>query len=281
MGINLFNGGALTSKNIKIFESRAKRADSHAWKNERRSWMKMTSNSSSPMTLNGSSTTWNQAGMYKEDSGGRITAAPTIESIDVKTTGTAGSMRRCTVKFKVHSYEQLKQAQKAFFIPGMSAVVTWGWNMKNDGSPINPDAGVGSKTSLRTITQGIAKWVGKNDGNTDGLGGLISDFNWSKASGGGADSKGFDCSIQLESPSKTYMQGPIQIPSCKGCGCPAQGEDGGAKASGGWVKQAIKDQAESEMSVEGAEGAVWKSSSGAIMGFSIKFDQEYQAEPEA
>jgi hypothetical protein len=35
------------------------------------------------------------------------------------------------------------------------------------------------------------------------------------------------------------------------------------------------------MSVDGAEGSVWKSSSGAIMGFSIKFDQEYQAEPEA
>tara|TARA_R100000908_G_scaffold3394_1_gene1777 strand:- start:4849 stop:5694 length:846 start_codon:yes stop_codon:yes gene_type:complete len=281
MAINLFNGSILSKKVREIFGQRSKNSGAHPWMQEKRAWMRLHSNSSKGMTISGESSTWNQAGMYKEDSTGRITAAPTIESISIKTTGTAGSMRKADVKFKVYSYDQLKQVQTAFFIPGMSAVITWGWNMKSDGSPINPSAGVDNESSLRGITKKIKKWVERNDGNCDGMGGLISDFGWSKATGGGADSSGFDCSITLESPAKTYMTGPVNIPTCKACGCPAQGEDGGAKAAGGWVKQALKDQAESEMSVEGGEGSQWTAPNGAVMGFSIKFDQEYQEEPEA
>mgnify|MGYP000108928530 CR=1 FL=1 len=286
MAKNWFNGGPIDTNTKRYLRERADAKQGHAWKHEKRTFMKLISNARSSgkaigADINNESSKWNLAGMYRtgtfmEEEGGSIAAAPAIQGITVSTTGTAGSMRRAEIKFKVYSYAQLKSAQKAFFIPGMSAVVLWGWNIKQDGTPVNPAVDVWKNgKSLLGITKAIHSWTKSNDGCTDGMGGLISDFKWSKSQGAGADSKGFDCSITLESPSKTYMAGTCQAPSNLECGCPGASEDAGAKARGGWVKQALKDQAESEMSQKSMIGKAWKVG-GEILGVSIKFDQDFQ-----
>jgi hypothetical protein len=287
---NPFNGAGLDSENKKYLKQRADAKQGHAWKHEKRTFMQLYSNAREGgkvigADINNKSSRWNLSSMYKtgtfiEEEGGQIAAAPAIQSITITTTGTAGSMRKAEVKFKVYSYIQLKAAQKAFFVPGMSAVVLWGWNIKQDGTPVNPNIDIWKNgKSLLGVTRAIHSWQKANDGCVDGLGGLISDFGWSKTQGAGADSKGFDCNITLESPSKTYMAGTCQAPSNLACGCPNSSEDSSKKARGGWVKQCLKDQAESEMGQKSMVGKVWKVG-GKMLGVSVKFDQDYQSDPE-
>ena len=103
-------------------------------------WMKLISNSSAGLgEISGESNSWTPENMYREVDG-IIAAAPSLESLEITTTGTAGSMRRAKVKFKVYNTQQLRQAQQAFFIPGMSAVILWGWNMQSSGKSVSSSA---------------------------------------------------------------------------------------------------------------------------------------------
>ena len=273
---NPFNGSALPKWLQNIFITRGKQGGWTKWKSEKRSWMKLISNSSNGMgKIHGEVNSWTPENMYRADlnQGGIIAAAPSLESCEISTTGTAGSMRRAKVKFKVYSTSQLREAQQAFFIPGMSVIILWGWNMKSDGSTVDSSPKV-TGTSLHTIQNKIKKWREKNKGSVDGMVGLISEFDWSKTTGGGADGKGYDCSITLESPAKTFVSGEVKLPSPKKCGCQSGGETN-STPKGGWVKQALKNQAEGFMRSLGP-GEVWTDSNGNKLGTSVKYDQEYQ-----
>jgi hypothetical protein len=285
---NWFNGSILDSQTSGWLEERRKSSQASIWKQEKRSWITLQSGAREDgntigADINAKSTKWNLKGIYKagtftEDNTGTISAAPSVTGVTSTTTGTAGSMRKAEVKFKVYSYAQLKKAQKAFFVPGMSAAVLWGWNIKQDGTPVNPNIVVYEKKSIADITMKIHRWRKKNDGCTDGMCGVISDFKWSKTQGAGADSKGFDCSITIDSVSKSYVSGPVTVPTEMQCGCPPSSEDNESKARGGWIRQALKTQAESEMSQEEMIGKVWKNDKGVIMGVSANFDQDYNKE---
>tara|TARA_R100000322_G_scaffold133449_1_gene89472 strand:- start:2229 stop:3062 length:834 start_codon:yes stop_codon:yes gene_type:complete len=269
---NPFNGIALPDWLKDVFITRGKQGGWTKWKAEKRSWMKLISNSSAGLgEISGESNSWTPENMYREVDG-IIAAAPSLESLEITTTGTAGSMRRAKVKFKVYNTQQLRQAQQAFFIPGMSAVILWGWNMQSSGKSVSSSPDV-SGTSLHTIQAKIKKWVVKSNGSCDGLVGLISEFDWSKSAGGGADGKGYDCTITMESPAKTFVAGEIKLPTPKSCGCQSGGESN-SSPKGGWVKQALKNQAEAFMRSKGP-GKVWKDSDGNKVGTSIKYDQEY------
>tara|TARA_R110000744_G_scaffold150098_2_gene263246 strand:- start:783 stop:1622 length:840 start_codon:yes stop_codon:yes gene_type:complete len=276
MADNPFNGMALPKWIQSVFITRGKQGGWTAWKAEKRSWMKLVSNSSQGLgTIDGFKSGWTVENMYREGDGGVIAAAPSIQSCDISTTGTAGSMRRAKVTFKVYSTKQLKDAQKSFFIPGMSVSILWGWNMESSGKSVSSSPKVSGR-SLHTIQTAINKWSKKEKGSCDGLVGLVSEFDWSKSAGGGADGKGYDCSITLESPAKTFMSGEVKIATPKNCGCQSGGDTNSAP-KGGWVKQALKNQAEAYMRAKGP-GATWSDSSGNKMGTSVKYDQEYDSD---
>ena len=82
----------------------------------------------------------------------------------------------------------------------------------------------------------------------------------------------------LESPAKGFLEQPSDPPSAKKCGCAEGSEDEGEsrETGGGWVKQALKDQAESEMG-NMDPGTLWKSGR-VVMGTSVSFDSDYQGD---
>jgi len=276
-----FKGTVLDSKVLSYLNTRKNSKQSSTWRHEKRPWMRLISGArvggKEVMTIDNHSGFWNRSGMYEEASG-RITARPTIEKISISTTGTAGTMRKAEIEFKVYSYTQLKQAQLAFFIPGISVVALWGWTLKQDGGAVNTKCNVSGQKSMTGVYKKLTEWVSSNDGCSDGLCGLVSDFEWTKATQGGADTKGFDCKITLESPAKGFLEQPADPPSAKHCGCAEGSEDEGdsRETGGGWVKQALKDQAESEMG-NMDPGTLWKSGN-IVMGTSVTYDSDYQGD---
>ena len=285
-----FKGTKLEGSTLGYLKTRKNAKLSSKWRHEKRPWMKLLTNArvagKAPLAINNPHKTWNVKGMYHEESSGRISARPTVESIVISTTGTAGSMRKAEVKFKVYSYKQLRAAQLAFFIPGMSAIAAWGWTITQSGGAVSTNTKkIETAKSITDAYKEIISWTKKNKGCADAIVGQISDFNWTKSPGKGSDSKAFDCSITIESPTKAYLEQPCD-PACgKNCGCPEGSEDEGIsrEVAGGWVKQCLKDQAESEMGANGMEGELWKNGAGVLLGTSVSFDSDYQgdAEPSA
>ena len=113
-----FKGTKLEGSTLGYLKTRKNAKLSSKWRHEKRPWMKLLTNArvagKAPLAINNPHKTWNVKGMYHEESSGRISARPTVESIVISTTGTAGSMRKAEVKFKVYSYKQLRAAP----IPG-------------------------------------------------------------------------------------------------------------------------------------------------------------------
>tara|TARA_R110001592_G_scaffold146929_1_gene371188 strand:+ start:1477 stop:2334 length:858 start_codon:yes stop_codon:yes gene_type:complete len=279
-----FKGTLLKTKVLGYLNQRRDAKQSHKWRHEKRTWMRLMTNAQVKgkmgLTIDNNTSFWSRKGMYEETSG-KISAVPAIQKISISTTGTAGTMRKAEISFKVYSYNQLKAAQLAYFIPGISVIAMWGWTIKQDGGPVNTKIkSLQESSSLTEVYQKFESWVAQNDGCVDGICGLVSDFNWSKSLSGGADSQGFDCSITVESPSKGFLEQPADPPSGKLCGCPEGSEDEGddKETAGGWVKQALKDQAESELSQDDMLGKLWKSSSGVVMGTAIEFDADYKGD---
>ena len=279
---NWFKGTLLETTVLGYFDKRRQAGQAAKWRHEKRPWMRLFSNArvdgKKQLEIDNNANTWWRGGMYEEDSG-RISAMPTLEKIEISTTGTAGTMRKAEITFKVYSYNQLKAAQLAFFVPGISVVAMWGWTIKQDGGPVNTKIkSLDDSKSLREVYSKFNDWIDENDGCVDGICGLVSDFSWSKAGSGGADSQGFDCTITCESPAKGFLEQPADPPSNKICGCAEGSEDEDDKeAAGGWVKQCLKDQAESELSQEAMVGKLWKSGN-ALLGTAIDFDADYQGD---
>jgi murein DD-endopeptidase MepM/ murein hydrolase activator NlpD len=236
------------------------------------------------MRISGDSDFWHREGMYEEDSG-QITARPTLESIKISTTGTAGTMRKAEITFKVYSFRQLQDAQLSFFIPGVSCTVLWGWTITQDGTPVNTNPDLGIKdgdVEVHNIYEKLSTWTSDNAGCVDGMVGVISNFEWSRAADGGAASgTAIECNITVESPAKAFLEQSASPPTGKDCGCTEGGEDNDAeedKVKGGWVKQAIKDQAKFSMDQLGS-GTLWKNGD-KILGVSFSFDQKHEKDPD-
>jgi hypothetical protein len=279
-----FKGSLLETTVLEYLNQRRDNKQSHVWKHEKRPWMRLISNArvdgKEILQIDNNSSMWTRKGMYEEDTG-RILARPALEKISISTTGTAGTMRKAEISFKVYSFDQLKRAQLAFFVPGISVIAMWGWTIKQDGTPVNTNIkDIDSCKSMTDVYDKIVTWTEENDGCADAICGVVSDFEWSKAGQGGADSKGFECSITVESPSKAFLEQPIDPPCPKMCGCAEASEDekDDKETAGGWVKQCLKDQAESEMGQKSMKGKLWKSPSGVFMGTSISFDSDYQGD---
>ena len=281
---NWYNGVSLDGVVKGHLDIRKDSAWNSKWKQEKRPGMQLISNATiggvDGMKITGDSDFWHREGMYEENSG-QITARPTLESIKISTTGTAGTMRKAEITFKVYSFVQLRDAQLSFFIPGVSVTALWGWTITQDGTPVNtnPNLGIGEgKTSMSDIYEKLFLWSKEQAGCADGLIGVVSNFEWSRvADGGAASGTAIECQITLESPARAFLDQTTNPPTAKDCGCTEGSEDNDKakdKAKGGHVKQALKDQAKATMNRLGS-GTLWKPKD-EILGVSFSFDQKYQ-----
>lgn len=262
-------GENLNAKIVKVLQERGKASYASPWKVEKRAWMKLRSNCiGNPYELYAGVDSWTRDGMH--DTSGRIVPKAGLTGINVSTTGTAGTMRKVQVKFKCYSTEQLKELRKAYFIPGMSVVASWGWNIQTDGSAITQLDSSKFSAGMGHAQKSINDWIERNTYSVDACMGLISDFNWSFNSGDGS----FDCSITLQTPSSAYLTTSIDISSNKLCGCASSEDDEeAADGNGSWVKQAIKNQAE-EMITKNQK---WKDGN-HYLGTAIQLDEDAKEE---
>ena len=111
-------------------------------------------------------------------------------------------------------------------------------------------SGIGLETLKRFFKEKINSYSKTNNGSTEGICGVISDFNWSFD----PSSKSYKCEITVDSPGKAYVSGPINVaPKKVTAGCKSGGmlDDG----SGQWMKIVLKDMAESQIK----KSKVWNS----------------------
>lgn len=248
---------------VDEINARGTKTGASDWKVKKKAWIKLDSGSSSPYSIGGYEKR-SKSDFYEEASSGRLVAKPTINSADINTTGTNGSMRKGTVKFTVYSMSQLKAVQKSYFIPGLSCLVQWGWNIKSDGKAV-------SRIDLSTIKsfssgqQKVQKHIKAQKGCMDAMFGVISDFNWSFD----PSSKSYSCEITLDSPGKAYISGPIDVANKGAAGCANKEDDDKGEGTGNAMKVMLKDVAEKNIE----ENKPWKVD-GVYFGGSVNLDED-------
>ena len=65
-----------------------------------------------------------------------------VQSLDVKSHGEYGTMRRASIKLKVFTDVEMDTLAKAYFIPNMSIRIQFGWSMAIKSSAIQPISGI-------------------------------------------------------------------------------------------------------------------------------------------
>jgi hypothetical protein len=255
-------GTAVPSVVATEINARGKASPAGKWKVSKKPWMSLTSFSSKPMPISGYEKR-SQSDFYDKASSGRLVATPVLNSIDQNTTGTNGSMKKATVKFTLYSLEQLKKAQRAYFIPGITAFAQWGWNMDSAGGAVTKLSATGFK-SWNAGQKDIQTKVEKEKGCIDAMLGVISDFNWSFDPA----TKSYSCDITIDSPGKAYISGPVDVSNKGAAGCAGKEDDDKGDGNGNWMKVALKDIAERNIE----ENKAW--SPNGYCGGSVNLDED-------
>ena len=235
-------GGAMPGTITTELANRGTSNKDSAWRVEKKAWMQMSSNSSfDEMKIGGFEKRGltGQNGFY--DSTNPMVVQPVMNGISVNSTGTGGSMRKATVTFTLYSLDQLKKAQKGYFIPGLTALVQWGWNIDSGGKATSRISGTPG-TSFQSAQAKIFSHLGSNP-SMDAMLGLISTFNWSFD----PSSKSYNCELTLDSPGKAYISGPVDISNKSDGGCVSKEAEDKGDGTGTWMKVALKDIAERNM----------------------------------
>ena len=255
---------------------RSKAAPYKKWRNARRPWMKLQSFSNKGQTMiAGDTSVWGIKERYKKDgSTGLRMPMPSLTSIDVKSVGELGSLRKSTIKFQVFGFHQLRDIQPAFLVPGMSVLATWGWTNKPDDTTTSQKIDVSGEKSHAAVQKKIQEKALQEDYCFDGICGVVSTFDWDKQTSG--VSQVIDCTITVESMGVAFLNASCNQPSPKSCGCTCTSEDGKEKTPvGGWVKQALFNVAKAGMDAQSEKqgNGIWKAG-GNTVGCFIDLDQD-------
>ena len=125
---------------------------------------------------------------------------PGIESVNVTSKGTYGTLREAEVKFKVWDLDDLEVMNALYLRPGYSVLLEWGHSvqLQNDGT-LNTNITTYKKflrdnldDPMLTFEKDLLKISQDSDYNYDSFVGYISNFNWSLNENGG-----YDCSIKI------------------------------------------------------------------------------------
>jgi len=130
---------------------------------------------------------------------------PGIESVNVTSKGTYGTLREAEVKFKVWDLDDLEVMNSLYLRPGYSVMLEWGHSVQlihdGDGNPSSLNTNITTyKKFLRdnlddpmlTFEKELLQLSVDADYNYDSFVGYISNFNWSLR-----DDGGYDCSIKI------------------------------------------------------------------------------------
>jgi hypothetical protein len=248
---------------VKEINDRGTLGGASDWKVKKKAWIKLESGSSSNYPIGGYEKR-SKSDFYEKADSGRLVAKPTINSAEINTTGTNGSMRKGTVKFTVYSMTQLKAVQKSYFIPGLSCLVQWGWNIKSNGDFITR---IKSSTfeSFSSGQQKVQDHIKAQKGCMDAMFGIISDFNWSFD----PSSKSYSCEITIDSPGKAYISGPVDVANKGDGGCANKEDDDEGDGTGNAMKVMLKDVAEKNIE----ENVPWEPN-GIYCGGSVNLDED-------
>ena len=133
--------------------------------------------------------------------------SPGLESVEVKSKGTYGTLRAADVNFKVYTLEDLEVMQKLFLRPGYTVLLEWGHSQQLNSNQakgsINSNittyknffkdiAGDQTSDVMQVHEKALQKIAFDADYNYDSMVGYISNFNWSLDSVGG-----YDCSVKI------------------------------------------------------------------------------------
>ena len=126
---------------------------------------------------------------------------PGITAFQVESKNTFGTVRLAKIEFSVHSGDQLSVLEALFMRPGYDVLLEWGHtvfiNSKDEivtsPSKISDKYFMTSGGSHKAIQKGLQDIRVRNDYNSDGMFGAVSNFSW-KVNGGS-----FDCSIDIMS----------------------------------------------------------------------------------
>ena len=126
---------------------------------------------------------------------------PGITAFQVESKNSFGTVRLAKVEFSVHSGDQLSVLESLFMRPGYDVLIEWGHsvfiNSKDElvtsPSKISDKYFMTSGGSHKAIQKGLQDIRVRNDYNSDGMFGAVSNFSW-KVNGGS-----FDCSIDVMS----------------------------------------------------------------------------------
>ena len=143
-GSSFILGDIIDKKIQTVLDNRAKQPMTSKWRTERRPWMKIHSFADQgTVDIAGDDSTWDIEKRYLKDaSTGLVMPMPSLKSIDVKSTGEMGSLRKTTIKFDIFGWDQLRAVKLAFFVPGMSMYALWGWNKTEEGTPVSSNHAV-------------------------------------------------------------------------------------------------------------------------------------------
>jgi len=250
---NYITGRPMPAKLISEMNRRGSAGRATSWHVSKKVWIELNSGSSKKYKIAGFEKRTVQDFYDNSDGGGRIVPKPIVNSVSISTTGTNGAMRKATVSFTAYSIDQLKKIQKAYFIPGLSCLVQWGWNIKSsDGSAVKRFPSRTFKSFFDGQKQ-INDWIEQQENCMDAMFGVISDFNWSFDPG----SKSYSCEIVIDSPGKAYISGPVTVANKQGAGCKNKDNEEKGDGSGNWMRVALKDIAEKNMT----ENKPWKDGS--------------------
>ena len=239
MARDYLTGGSMPSSITTELANRGTSAKDSKWRVEKKSWMQMSSNSSFNEMIIGGFEKRSVSDFY--DSTDPMVVQPVMNGISVNSTGTGGSMRKATVTFTLYSLKQLKDAQKCYFIPGLTALVQWGWSIDSGGNATSRISGTPG-TSFVSAQKKIFSHL-KSNPSMDAMLGLISTFNWSFD----PSSKSYNCELTLDSPGKAYISGPVDISNKSNGGCASKDATDKGDGTGTWMKVALKDIAERNM----------------------------------
>jgi hypothetical protein len=128
---------------------------------------------------------------------------PGIESVNVKSKGTYGTLREAEVNFKVWTLEDLEVMQALYLRPGYSILLEWGHSIQLSSSEntgqLNSQITTYKKflrdnvdDPMLTFEKELLEIAQQSDFNYDSFVGYVSNFDWSLNEQGG-----YDCKVKI------------------------------------------------------------------------------------
>jgi len=190
----------------------AARGDSRGlrWTAERFPWVHVMSMSSQNVTLEGYGT----GTLYENN---YVRPKPVVTGIQVKKQGELGTTKKVTVNLTAFTDQQLEELRYAYFVPGMTVRVQFGWSTCANGSSVPAPYTTPSSDPVAICQM---RGLASSSPCYEGYQGMISNFSITLN-----ENNWWDCSFEIISAAEPFVGTRIDSACCP-CPRKVQGEDG-------------------------------------------------------